>query len=112
MLVKLGFSSAYNLSIKSGVPFGRIYDSLKTLEQKGFVEVVPSKPKKYKAVNPKIALNGLIDDQQNELVKLRSLVDESVKKLKRTEEKEQLISVTTGKSNFRANQFPNQPNKP
>jgi len=99
-LISMGSSSAYNLSIKSNVPFGRIYDSLKVLEQKGLVEVIPSKPKKYKAVEPKTALNGLIDDEANKLDQLRADVNEAFKKLSKAASSSELVSVTTGKTNF------------
>ncbi len=99
-LLKVDSSSAYNLSTKSGVPFGRIYDSLKTLEQKGLIEIVPGKPKKYKAKDPKISIFGLIDEKTNELENLKQEINTAVANLGQKESSEDIVSITTGKTNF------------
>ncbi len=98
-LIKIGSTSAFNLSKESRVPFGRIYDSLNTLIMKGLVEMTPSKPKKYQAIEPEIALNGLVDEQFNNLLKIRSEIDEAIKKINK-QEKTEVVSITTGKQNF------------
>ena len=46
-LVEFGKLSANDLSGKSGVPYGRIYDVLESLKNKGLVVVVPEKTKKF-----------------------------------------------------------------
>ena len=99
-LARQGSASAFEISKISGVPFGRIYDSLNVLVMKGLVEVVPSKPKKYKAVNPESALNGLIDEQFNTLSDLRSKVKEEAGKLIEVKQGKALVSVNSGKVNF------------
>ena len=99
-LLSLGISGAFIISKESGVPFGRIYDSLNTLEMKGFVEVVPSKPKKYKAVNPEFAIKGFIDERFNNLEKLRGLIKDKVNHLFLKKESNDVVSVNSGKVNF------------
>lgn len=99
-LVKLGSASAFNISKASGVPFGRIYDSLNVLEIKGLVEVVPTKPKKYKAVNPNLALDSLVDEGFNELTKIRSEIKSAVAGLIKDEGAKDLVSVNSGRVNF------------
>ncbi|VVB76082.1 HTH-type sugar sensing transcriptional regulator TrmBL1 [Candidatus Tiddalikarchaeum anstoanum] len=99
-LLKLGSESAFKLSSKSSVPFGRIYDSLKNLENKGLVEIVPTKPKKYKAVKPDLALNSFLDEKNNEIEKLRTELGEFVKTVSKENETESNITVTKGKHNF------------
>ncbi|MBN1924118.1 MAG: TrmB family transcriptional regulator [Nanoarchaeota archaeon] len=99
-LLNLGPSSAFNISKNGSVPFGRVYDSLNSLEQKGLVEVVPSKPKKYKAVSPETALNGLLDEQLNNVKKMRSEVDTAVKSFKKADKSDNTVSVSEGMINF------------
>ncbi|HLE05955.1 MAG TPA: helix-turn-helix domain-containing protein, partial [Candidatus Nanoarchaeia archaeon] len=99
-LVKLGSASAFNISKASSVPFGRIYDSLNVLEIKGLVEVVPTKPKKYKAVDPTSALNTLVDEGFNELTKIRADIKNSVASLVKNEGSKDLVSVNSGRVNF------------
>lgn len=99
-LVKLGSASAFNISKASGVPFGRIYDSLNVLEIKGLVEVVPTKPKKYKAVNPESALNNLVDESFNELTKIRSEIKSAVVSVVKSDGVKDLVSVNSGRVNF------------
>ncbi|MFA5405936.1 MAG: helix-turn-helix domain-containing protein [Candidatus Nanoarchaeia archaeon] len=99
-LLSLGTAGAFEISKKSSVPFGRIYDSLNVLEMKGLVEVVPSKPKKYKAVEPKTALNGIVDDRLNELTIMQDEINNAVESLGQKESVDELVSVTTGRNNF------------
>jgi sugar-specific transcriptional regulator TrmB len=75
-LLSGGISDARSLSIRSGVPFGRIYDVLASLESKGLVEKQVSRPKKFLAVEPKIALKRLLDLKREEM---KSLVDKARK---------------------------------
>jgi|GEM_PF-2457533 len=98
-LIKLGSASAFQISKVSSVPFGRIYDSLNVLEMKGLVEVVPSKPKKYKVVNPKTGLYGLVDEQLNELSIIRDQVRSAVKQIGKKDISD-LVTINTGKVNF------------
>lgn len=100
LILLRGPNTAFLISKESNVPFGRIYDCLNSLENKGFVEVVPSKPKKYKAVNPETAMNGLIDDELNNFEKLRESIKSEVSKLKMVEKTEDVVSVSAGKANF------------
>ena len=98
-LVKLGSASAFQISKVSGVPFGRIYDSLNVLVARGLVGVIPSKPKKYEALSPMEALNSLIDEKLDELSLLRSQIKEFVQSTNSEGEKGG-VSVSTGRQNF------------
>jgi sugar-specific transcriptional regulator TrmB len=99
-LLRLGPSGAYNISKEGNVPFGRVYDSLNNLELKGLVEIIPSKPKKYKPVEPLTALNGLIDEEFNNLEKLRHKVKEKVNSIVRKKEASDIVSISKGRVNF------------
>ena len=48
---------------KSKVPHGKTYESLVSLEEKGFVSITPIKPKIFTALNPKIAIDHLMNQK-------------------------------------------------
>jgi sugar-specific transcriptional regulator TrmB/FixJ family two-component response regulator len=48
-LLELGPSQAREVSERSGVPQGRVYDILEKLHQRGLAEVLPEAPRRYKA---------------------------------------------------------------
>ena len=67
-LLKTGPTTAKELSRVSGVPMGRIYDILNSLEQADMVRSQSaSRPKKYAAVEPTTALDRLLADKRREL---------------------------------------------
>ncbi|MBP1909209.1 helix-turn-helix domain-containing protein [Methanolobus bombayensis] len=55
MLLKKGELEASKLSQLSRVPIGRIYEILSDLNKYGLVEIKPSRPRKYRTIDPKIA---------------------------------------------------------
>src|SRR3989338_8763947 len=74
--VKLGKASAIQISRLGRVSYGRIYEVLASLENKGLVKVVPEKTKKFIPADPE-NLNKLIEEKEKILSSLR----EDVKKL-------------------------------
>lgn len=60
--------TAREISRKSGVPRGRIYDVLEDLRRKGIIEIADSRPKIYTPLTPNIVLNNLIShiEEQNQ----------------------------------------------
>ncbi len=58
--------TAKEISLESGVPSGRIYEILEDLEKKGLIEIIDSRPKKYKAISLNKALDNLIGFQSKE----------------------------------------------
>ncbi|MEE6209389.1 TrmB family transcriptional regulator [Salarchaeum sp. III] len=80
-LLETGPATAKELSEASGVPMGRIYDVLASIESQHLVRSqAASRPKKYAAVDPEDALNRLLDDRKRELQEeadqYESVVDE------------------------------------
>lgn len=57
-------ATASELIPLASVPRGSIYDVLNGLVQKGFCSVIPSKVKKYVAVPPTVAVEGLIEERR------------------------------------------------
>ncbi|MFA5303825.1 MAG: helix-turn-helix domain-containing protein [Candidatus Nanoarchaeia archaeon] len=99
-LLKEGAMSAYNISSKSQVPFGRIYDSLKILENKGLIEVIPGKPKKYLSRNPKNSISTLLDEKANDVESLRKEINSFSELFKKSTKSDYEITLLNGKHNF------------
>ena len=73
---KINPPTAKEISSGSNVPSGRIYEVLEDLEKKGLIEIIESRPKKYKAISLNKALSNLIDFQSKESKrKIRYLYD-------------------------------------
>ncbi|MFX0117469.1 MAG: TrmB family transcriptional regulator [Candidatus Hodarchaeota archaeon] len=66
-LLSIGISDAKEIHTRSGVPWGRIYDVLNTLEGKGLVESQLSRPKQFIPVEPRIALETLLELKNREM---------------------------------------------
>ena len=67
-LLRQGACEAKDLSDRSKVPTGRIYDVTGSLESKGLVEIQKySRPKLYSAVDPSIAMKYLLERKKEEL---------------------------------------------
>jgi sugar-specific transcriptional regulator TrmB len=67
-LLETGPATAKELSEASGVPMGRIYDVLGSIEAQHLVRSqAASRPKKYAAVEPDTALDRLLEDRKREL---------------------------------------------
>jgi len=96
-LVKLGKSSASEVSKEGEVSYGKIYEVLSSLERKGLVKVVPEKTKKFIASDP-TNLIKIIENKEEELKKLKV----GVKELKQTYEthETEVIQIVKGKKNF------------
>jgi sugar-specific transcriptional regulator TrmB len=63
--------SAKEISKFGGIPRGRVYDVLEHLIQGGFCVTVPGAVKKFKAVNPEIAINSLIEQRRKKENEMR-----------------------------------------
>ncbi|MCS3923902.1 TrmB family transcriptional regulator [Methanosalsum natronophilum] len=68
-LLTLGVSTAHELSRKSDVPMGKIYEVLSSLKNLGIVEFQMTRPRMYKAKKPSIALDNLYSKKEEEAKK-------------------------------------------
>ncbi len=68
-LLKSGSLSASELVKKSGIPHSRIYDVARKLSEKGLIEVIEGKPRRFKPVDPDIALRAFIEREKRRLEK-------------------------------------------
>jgi sugar-specific transcriptional regulator TrmB len=91
-LLKLGVSEASEIYRDSDVPYGKIYSVLESLVGKGFVEVQASRPKKFRAVDPELALDTFFERKKVEVEREMAILKSSVE-----EAKEALKAVPTQK---------------
>jgi len=66
---------------ESGVPTGRIYQVLSTLESKGFIEVYNDKTKRFKAAEPKIAFRRRLRQIEDDYLELENKTKEALQEL-------------------------------
>lgn len=69
------------LAQKSGVPMGRIYDILHSLEFKGLITSDKARPVSYIAREPKVAIESLIANKERDLDDLRSQASDFERRL-------------------------------
>lgn len=77
-LLREGTISAYVLAKLSGVPFGKIYPVLETLQQKGFLTIQPGRPKLFSPVALEVALESTLEKERKKLHALHSQAKELV----------------------------------
>jgi len=95
-LVRLGKAGAPEISRESGVPYGRIYDTLNSLVNKGLVIVIPEKAKKFIAAPPE-SIEKILNTKIREMLNLK----EDIKKLKTIyTTTEEPVEIARGKRNF------------
>jgi sugar-specific transcriptional regulator TrmB len=96
-LLRLGKTAAGHICKESQVPYGRIYNVLASLEEKGLVRTIPEDTKKYIATSPD-KLHEIIDNRIKNLME----IDNKVKELKKLYEDnpQEPVIIAKGKSNF------------
>lgn len=77
-LIAGGVLSANEISRNASIPMGKIYETLKSLGDKGFIEVQNSRPKKYHPVKPKAAFAGYYQHVKKEKDKELGLLQETI----------------------------------
>jgi sugar-specific transcriptional regulator TrmB len=65
-LFSLGRTTAPNLAEATGIPKARVYGVLDSLAGKGFVEEIPSRPKKYQPKSPSQVLDRARENRRQE----------------------------------------------
>src|SRR3989344_5483706 len=70
-LICEGSATARNLSDITSIPYGKVYEVINSLATKGFLIVLPSKPMRFKAVQPSNALGSLHKHHQDKFTRLQ-----------------------------------------
>ena len=81
-LIIHGSLTADSLCELSGIPSGRIYDVLLSLERKGLISTIPSKPKMYLATHPSLGLDILVRLKEERLRDEIRMLKRRAKKVK------------------------------
>ena len=66
-LLRGGTLNASELVKRSGIPHSRVYDITRRLSEKGLIEVVEGKPRRFKPVDPNVALRALVEKEKRRL---------------------------------------------
>ncbi|HLG25067.1 MAG TPA: helix-turn-helix domain-containing protein [Candidatus Nanoarchaeia archaeon] len=102
-LIKEGSLRGNKLSRLSGVPQGKVYDTVYRLSEKGFVSIMNSHPKIFKSVDPDIAINQVIRSKKEKLDQMQATLPKSLKQIKKITqgktETDEKVSVFVGKKN-------------
>jgi len=71
-ILSKGESYARELATETEIPFGRIYDVMNSLQEKGLVEIQRSRPMKFISKDPKTIISNLITKKESELDRLKT----------------------------------------
>ncbi len=97
-LVKIRSGTASDIHLVSGIPRSAVYGALNRIEERGIVEVQSSKPMRYRAVPPEIALeklkNNFIAESEDALASLKEIYQ-----TQRIEAREEAIWTISGVKN-------------
>ncbi|MFQ6020535.1 MAG: TrmB family transcriptional regulator [Candidatus Aenigmatarchaeota archaeon] len=82
VLTKYGSLTAYKISNLTGIPQSKIYEVVRSLVTKSLIEISSAKPRKYRAVEPVIALKKIINQKKKYISDLQSKANSILKELK------------------------------
>lgn len=104
-LVRGGACTASMLSKSSKVPHGKIYPTLESLKNKGFVKEYESRPRQFYAVEPKIVIEESIRRKEIELKEFKAKSKKTIKTLgpvagRRPQEAVEKIRTIQGYRNY------------
>jgi sugar-specific transcriptional regulator TrmB len=83
-LLKYGVSEANILCRDAEVPYGKIYTVLEALAGKGFVEIQASRPKKFRTVDPALALDSFFNKRKIEFEREIEILKGSIEEAKQS----------------------------
>jgi len=95
--IKLGKSTASEISRDAGVSYGKIYEVLASLENKGLVKTIPEATKKFIASDPE-NLMKLVNKKEEQLLEIKNNI-KNLKQIYNEKEKEPVM-IVKGKNNF------------
>lgn len=94
-LLKVNSSTAKEICEETKVPYGKVYSTLNELEKLGLISILPTEPKTYKAIEPKLAFKMLFDKQKNEIEeKIKNLENlEKIEKIRKPKSENEIIVI-------------------
>jgi len=76
-LLTLGRTTAPNLAEATGIPKARIYGVLDSLSDRGYIEIIPGRPKEYQPKAPEAILDRAVENRRQEYEDFRQDVDDA-----------------------------------
>ena len=74
-LLSLGRTTAPNLAEASGIPKARVYGVLESLSDRGFIKVIPGRPKEYQPKSPGEILDRAVENHRQSYESFAANVD-------------------------------------
>jgi len=74
-LLTLGRTTAPNLAEATGIPKARVYGVLDSLADRGYVEVIPGRPKEYQPKSPETVLDRAVENRRQTFERYRQDLD-------------------------------------
>jgi sugar-specific transcriptional regulator TrmB len=103
-LVAEGTSTAKNVSDITGIPYGKVYEIINSLSNKGFCILLPSKPMKCQAVSPRDAIVASKRKVEEQYKRLETQVIKQLEPMfaesKQFKEPKSLFWVINGRANI------------
>jgi sugar-specific transcriptional regulator TrmB len=75
-LLSLGRTTAPNLAEATGIPKARIYGVLESLSDRGFIKIVPGRPKEYQPKPPETILDRAVENRRQDFEQFSRRLEE------------------------------------
>ncbi|WP_436924277.1 TrmB family transcriptional regulator [Halosimplex amylolyticum] len=75
-LLTLGRTTAPNLAEASDIPKARIYGVLESLSDRGFIKIIPGRPKEYQPKPPEAILDRAVENRRQDYEQFAATVDD------------------------------------
>ena len=75
-LLTLGRTTAPNLAEATDIPKARIYGVLESLSDRGYIKIIPGRPKEYQSKPPVTILDRAVENRRQDYEQFKSTVDE------------------------------------
>ena len=73
-LLKLGEATAQEIAEEAGIPYSKIHSILNALANKGLIEIILLRPKKYRPINPQTALTVIANKLKERIDKAKEAI--------------------------------------
>jgi sugar-specific transcriptional regulator TrmB len=70
-LLRIGVAKSKHVAKESGVSYGRIYEILEKLAEKGLISIIPTEPKTFIAIDPHVAFRLILRKREDRLQMLK-----------------------------------------
>lgn len=74
-----GYTTAYEINKRAGVPYPKVYESLKKLNTRGWIKVEKGRPNKYFPADPEEVLNREKDRLNEQFNSLKTTFEENIR---------------------------------